>query len=114
VLEHPELGVLAHRGLHFLHERQRELAQAQCVRAAGGQFPEAHADAHRAFVVAFEQTLGDQVGDQPVRGRARQVGTAGDLGGGLRHPRRVEAVEHAHHTLDDRVARARVSHRCGV
>ena len=89
LLEDRELRVLADARLHALHRGHRELAQPQRVRRAGGELPQAQADAHAPVVVALEQPGLDQVADDAVRGGGRQARSASDLGRRLHGPRRA-------------------------
>ena len=105
-----QLRVLTDELVHTHHVRPGHRSQIDGIGGAVRQLPHPDSDSDTPIGVALEQIVTHHLTDESVGRRLRQFGTFGDLVGAQALMVRVEGCEHAHESIDHRVAGRRVRH----
>src|SRR5699024_7586326 len=80
------------------------------IRGSVRQLPHPHSDPEPAAGIALQQIMAHHIADQPVGRGLRQFGTSGDLLGAQAMVILIEGCEHAHESIDHRIAGTVVRH----
>jgi hypothetical protein len=101
VVTGPKVDRLADRFMEFLHERQRDLAQADARLDEVAQFEQTDPQAVSARILAFDELGCGHRGEDAMGGRRVQGGCRGQLLERRRFARCGQRIEQRHHALDD-------------